>query len=101
MEQYAQAVYQQVVTRVNKEVLDVESFIEMRRNTSGLRPIWAITEFSLGFDLPDEVMAHPTIIRMGDAANDMVGLGNVSRFPFPFLCSRSCYRLPGHIFLER
>jgi hypothetical protein len=77
MEHYLQGVHQQVSSRASKESLSVESFIKMRRNTSALRPMWAVIEMSLAIDLPDEVMEHPILVKMAEIANDMVAWGNV------------------------
>jgi hypothetical protein len=93
MEQYAHAVYQQVVSRVSKEDLDVEAFIDMRRDTSALRPIWAVVEFALALDLPDEVLEHPILLKMSEAANDMVSWSNVSHL-YPLCDLLLTNRLP-------
>ena len=54
-------------------------------------------------DIPDEVMEHPIIVSLGEAANDLVTWSNVS------VSSRLCASCPyfffplplGHLFIQR
>ncbi|KDQ58781.1 hypothetical protein JAAARDRAFT_47108 [Jaapia argillacea MUCL 33604] len=70
------AVYQQAIDRKNGVVPDLESYIDLRRDTSGCRPCWALIEYAYNLDIPDEVMNHPLIQSLGDAANDLVTWSN-------------------------
>lgn len=81
MHRYTRAVYDQVLHRAAGGLPDMNSFIEMRRNTSALRPIWALVEFALDVDIPTEVITHPLLLSMGDHANDLVSWVNVRSFP--------------------
>ncbi|KAJ8594981.1 terpenoid synthase, partial [Rhizopogon salebrosus TDB-379] len=40
---------------------DLESYITIRRDTSGCKPCFALIEYAARIDLPDEVMSHPVI----------------------------------------
>lgn len=75
---YTYSEYQQVMNRVNCEDLNIESYINWRRESSCARPVWALVEMSHGMNLPDEVFEHPSILRLDECATDMVGLSNVS-----------------------
>ncbi|KAG9039883.1 hypothetical protein FRB95_004355 [Tulasnella sp. JGI-2019a] len=75
-EMYLQAVHQHVVNRSQNKILDIESFIQLRRDNGALKMCFAMVEFSMGLNLPDEVFQHPLIKIMEDAANDVVVLSN-------------------------
>lgn len=45
---------------------------------SGCKPCWALIEYAYNLNIPDEVMDHPTIRNLGEAANDLVTWSNVS-----------------------
>lgn len=75
---FFQAVTQQAKDRHSGDVQDLESYIALRRNTSGCKPCWALIEYAYGLDIPDAVMAHHTLEDMGEAANDIVTWSNVS-----------------------
>ncbi|KAG8855037.1 hypothetical protein FRB96_007232 [Tulasnella sp. 330] len=73
---YLQAVHQHVVNRSKDTILDIETFIQLRRDNGALKMCFAMGEFSLGLNIPDEVLQHPLIKIMEDAANDVVVLSN-------------------------
>ncbi|KAG8868414.1 hypothetical protein FRB97_007559, partial [Tulasnella sp. 331] len=73
---YLQAVHQHVVNRSKDKILDIESFIQLRRDNGALKMCFAMGEFSLGLNIPDEVLQHPLIKIMEDASNDVVVLSN-------------------------
>jgi Terpene synthase family 2, C-terminal metal binding len=79
---FFQAVTQQAKDRHSKDIPDLESYISLRRDTSGCKPCWALIEYANNLDIPDEVMDHPLIRGLGEAANDFVSWSNVGR---PFL----------------
>ena len=60
--------------------MDLETYMVLRRDTSGCKPCWACIEYANGLDIPDEVMGHETIEIMGEATNDIVSWSNVSTF---------------------
>lgn len=73
---FFQAVAQQALDRASGVIPDLESYIALRRDTSGCRPCWALIEYANNLDIPDEVMEHPLIRGLGDAANDLVTWSN-------------------------
>ena len=78
MEEYFESVVQESIDKKDRRVLDVKSYVDARRRTSGVKPSFSIYE--LGLNIPDEVMMHPTIQEMFIAAVDMVAFCNVSIF---------------------
>lgn len=77
-EQYTQSVVQQAVDRQNKHIRTVDEYFAVRRDTIGAKPSFAVLE--LDFNLPQEVLDHPTIKEMEILSIDMIILGNVSFF---------------------
>ena len=76
MDEYLEGVVQESIDKKDRRILDVKSYIDARRRTSGVKPSFSIIE--LGLHIPDEVMAHPAIQEMILAAIDMVAFSNVS-----------------------
>ncbi|KAG6841093.1 hypothetical protein C0991_001900 [Blastosporella zonata] len=64
---FFQSVTQQATDRANGVIPDLESYIALRRDTSG---------YANNLDIPDEVMEHPIILSLGEAANDLVTWSN-------------------------
>ncbi|PFH50636.1 hypothetical protein AMATHDRAFT_3814 [Amanita thiersii Skay4041] len=73
---FFQSVTQQAMDRAAGNIPDLESYISLRRDTSGCKPCWALIEFANNLHIPDEVMEHPTIRSLGEAANDLVTWSN-------------------------
>ncbi|TFK49130.1 terpenoid synthase [Heliocybe sulcata] len=73
---FFKAVTQQALDRQKGRIPDLESYIIMRRDTSGCRPCWALIEYANHLAIPDEVMEHPLLVSLGDAANDLVTWSN-------------------------
>lgn len=82
MDLFFQAVRVQALDRRAGHVPDLESYIALRRDTSGCKPCWALIEYANGLQIPDEVMEHPSIVALGEATNDLVTWSNVCKFPF-------------------
>lgn len=78
MDFFFQTVAQQAADRRAGRVPDLESYIALRRDTSACKPCWALIEYAHGLALPDDVMAHPLVCALGEAANDLVTWSNVS-----------------------
>jgi hypothetical protein len=57
---------------------DLDSYITVRRDTSGCKPCFQLIEFAGGFDLPDEVVNHELVQSLEEATNDLVTWSNVS-----------------------
>lgn len=79
MNMFFQAVEQQANDRGGEVVPDLESYIDMRRDTSGCKPVFDLIEYALGFELPEEVVDHPVIKALNQGANDLVTWSNVRR----------------------
>ncbi|KAL0569394.1 Alpha-muurolene synthase [Marasmius crinis-equi] len=75
-EHFFEAVNHQAADRDKDVIPDLESYINYRRDTSGCKPCWALVEYALDIDLPDEVAEHPTIMALGEATNDLVTWSN-------------------------
>lgn len=80
MDLFFKAVAQQAADRALGVIPDLESYIVVRRNTSGCKPCFALIEYGARIDLPDEVAQHPTICALEEATNDLVTWSNVSTF---------------------
>lgn len=78
MDLFFKAVAQQARDRHNGVIPDFESYIEIRRDTSGCKPCFALMEFCAKIDLPEEVIQHPTIQSLEEATNDLITWSNVS-----------------------
>jgi len=70
------AVEQQSRDRKRGIIPDLESYITLRRDTSGCRPVFVLIEYAAGIELPDEVFNHPVIQEMTVATNDLVTWSN-------------------------
>jgi hypothetical protein len=73
-----EAMVQEAIDRSGRLIRDIESYTNMRRNTIGIKPCFALAE--LGLDIPDDIISHPMIKVMEMASNDMTCLTNVSDF---------------------
>ncbi|KAF7309111.1 Terpene cyclase [Mycena kentingensis (nom. inval.)] len=72
--QYMDAVVQQAADRHAQHIRDVNSYFEVRRDTIGAKPSFAINELHL--NLPDEVMSHPTVVKLTYLCIDALIIGN-------------------------
>ncbi|KIJ41061.1 hypothetical protein M422DRAFT_255906 [Sphaerobolus stellatus SS14] len=76
VKEYLIAVRQQADDRRTGNIPELEKYIEHRRMSSGCRPLFHIIEYSLDFQLPEEVVNHPLMVRMMDCVNDWVAFSN-------------------------
>jgi len=83
MEMFFQAVHQQASYRADGTNPDLETYISMRRETSGCKPVFDLIEYSLDLELPEEVAEHPVILALNQSANDLVTWSNVSATSLP------------------
>lgn len=74
---YVQAVHDQVMKRIQDEVPSIDEYLALRRDTGALKMCFAMGEFGLNVNIPDEVFEHPLIAIMEECANDVVVLSNV------------------------
>ncbi|GAW09031.1 terpenoid synthase [Lentinula edodes] len=73
---FFQSVTEQANDRQEGAIPDLESYIALRRDTSGCKTSFVLIEYSNNLDIPDEVMEHPLIRSLGEAANDLVTWSN-------------------------
>ena len=71
---YTDAVVQQSLDRDQSHIRDIASYFEVRRETVGAKPSFAIHQ--LHYDLPDEFMDHPTVAALTILCIDMIIMGN-------------------------
>lgn len=107
---FFQSVTQQAHDRATGAIPDLESYISLRRDTSGCKPCWALIECESilfaaiigsnfvhidanNLNIPDEVMEHPLIRSLGEAANDLVTWSNVRYLIYFNYASRFLYYL--------
>ena len=80
-EAYVDAVVQEAADRQNKYIRTVDEYFTMRRDTSAVKPCFALLELDL--NLTQEVIDHPVIKEMETLGTDMVTLANVSSHNAP------------------
>jgi hypothetical protein len=76
----AKAMVQRAADRRLKHIRSVDEYFEVRRDTIGVKPAFALIE--LDMNLPDEAMKHPVVEELSIMAVDMVILDNVGRSSF-------------------
>ncbi|KAJ6622898.1 isoprenoid synthase domain-containing protein [Mycena sp. CBHHK59/15] len=76
LEMFFEAVNVQAQLRDTGIVPDLESYIALRRDTSGCKPCWALIEYALDIDLPDFVVEDPVIMALNQSTNDLVTWSN-------------------------
>lgn len=76
MQMFFEAVQRQAEDRGENVVPDLESYIDVRRDTSGCKPVFDLIEYSLDLELPEKVVEHPVIKALNQGANDLVTWSN-------------------------
>ncbi|KAK0211241.1 terpenoid synthase [Desarmillaria ectypa] len=76
LELFFEAVNIQALDRDRGIIPDLESYIDVRRDTSGCKPCWALIEYALDIDLPDEVAENEVIQALNQHTNDLVTWSN-------------------------
>ena len=71
---YTDSVVQQAIDRSLDYIRDVDSYFELRRETIGARPSFAINEIQM--NIPPHVMDHPVIQKLSVLCIDMLIIGN-------------------------
>ncbi|ETW81359.1 hypothetical protein HETIRDRAFT_51706 [Heterobasidion irregulare TC 32-1] len=71
---YTQSMVQQAADRSHAHIRDIDSYLQVRRETVATKPAFAL--FELDMDLPDEVVNHPVIQDLSIWAADMHSLAN-------------------------
>ncbi len=75
---YTDSVVQQAKDRHHRYIRNIDDYFDVRRLTIGVYPPFAMLE--LGYDLPDDVFYHPTVVALQSLARDMIILDNVRLF---------------------
>ena len=75
---YVDAVGKEAEYRVQGKVLDLASYEKLRRDNSAVYACFALFEYALDIDLPDEVVEHPSFKNLQDWGCDLVCWANVS-----------------------
>ncbi|KAF9237775.1 isoprenoid synthase domain-containing protein [Melanogaster broomeanus] len=73
---YFTAGAKQAEDRVHARILDLSSITIARRDTGSCKTCFTFIEYAARIDLPDEVMSHPIILGMEEAANDFITQSN-------------------------
>ncbi|KAL0574886.1 Sesquiterpene synthase 10 [Marasmius crinis-equi] len=73
---YIQAVSVEAELRERGEILDVDAYVQLRRQNSAVAACFGLFEYALGLDLPEEVFEHPIFQEMYWAAVDLVCWAN-------------------------
>ncbi|OBZ69189.1 Alpha-muurolene synthase [Grifola frondosa] len=73
---FFEAVNQQARDREAGVIPDLESYIDMRRDTSGCKPVFDLIEYAMGIDLPEFVVTHPIIKALNQCTNDLITWSN-------------------------
>ena len=84
--------------RGHKHIRSVEEYFEVRRDTIGASPAFALLE--LDMNLPDEAVHHPVVEEMTLLAADMIILANVGQANFRHLL-RLIEPSVGYCFIQR
>lgn len=78
---YTDSVSEEAALREKQQVLDLQSFTQLRRNNSAILLCFSLIEFNLGINLDDKVYEDPDVAAAYWAACDFVCWSNV-RIPF-------------------
>lgn len=62
--------------RAKGHIHDLESYTALKRDLTGCKSCFALMEYAARIDLPDEIVSHPVIMAMEDAASDYVAWSN-------------------------
>lgn len=73
---YFQGTIWEAEVRGNRECLDVNTYIELRRLSVGTYMGFTQVEAIEGFLLPDEVLAHPALVELIQVATDIIAWAN-------------------------
>ena len=75
---YVEAMGREAERRDRDHVLDLESFIRERRDSSAISLSFSLIEYALDIDLPDQVFEDQNFTTAYLASVDMIFLANVS-----------------------
>ncbi|KAG9084179.1 hypothetical protein FRC07_013697 [Ceratobasidium sp. 392] len=79
---YTKASFQQSLNRSADNIPTIDEYIRLRRNTSAVKIMYPVIEYTLEFSLPDEVHSDPVMAELLVAGNDLLTWANdVYSFP--------------------
>ncbi|CAE6499473.1 unnamed protein product [Rhizoctonia solani] len=82
LDYYTEACFQQKVNRSVDSIPTIEEYIQLRRDTSAMKIAFAVLEYTLNLNLPDEVVNHPIVTELAIAGNDILTWANdIYSFP--------------------
>ena len=73
-ETYLDSLICQAMDRTANYIRSVDHYFELRRDTIGAKPSFAILEHYM--NIPDDVMKHPVIMKLSELCVDMIVVGN-------------------------
>ena len=85
MATYINGVIAETDQRSHSDVPNIDDYISMRRNTSGVKPCFVLLE--MGLEIPDDMIHHPAIEELSILAIDMIALANVSSITHRVYCT--------------
>jgi hypothetical protein len=88
---------QEAEDHTRKHIRTIDEYMEMRRDSIGMKTVFAILE--IGLNLPDEVVRHPVINELSTLALELVLLDNVSRDATAHMARLTA--IAGHDFIQQ
>ncbi|KAF8588089.1 terpenoid synthase [Ramaria rubella] len=76
VELYLVAVHQQANHRDTGDIPSLEDYVQLRRLSSGCKPLFDLLEYSLDMQLPDYIIENPLLETLKDCVNDFVAFSN-------------------------
>ncbi|KAJ7757412.1 isoprenoid synthase domain-containing protein [Mycena olivaceomarginata] len=76
LEAFFEGLEKQAKDRLVGKVPSFETYIDLRRDTSGCRPCFVLIEYANNLRLPSRIMKDAIIQQLGDYANDLVAWSN-------------------------
>lgn len=68
------SVAHQAEDRAKSHILDLDTFLQLRIQSSGSAPTIALYEMDL--DIPEEIRLHPTIVELEKLASELIAIAN-------------------------
>ena len=88
---------QEAEDHTHKHIRTVDKYLEVRRDTVGMKIVFAMLE--IGLNLPDEAVRHPIINELSNLALEMIVLDNVSRYATTHMARLTV--IVGHGFIQQ
>lgn len=71
---YLEGVVKEALDRENKSVRDIEDYFNLRRQTIGVTPCFALLTRKM--DIPSDILNHPTLEALRVACTDLILIAN-------------------------